>query len=109
MSLGESPATSTIGPKYSCSEGIPPRIGRNKIKRYRDAVTAHSSMRPGDFAGVDLARLCENGRRARLQLWRARHSLPINSGRLGGLPILHRRTVAVPSYAYPELSLRRIT
>jgi hypothetical protein len=31
------------------------------------------------------------------QVWRRRHSLPGNSR---GLPFLHRRTVAVPRYAY---------
>jgi hypothetical protein len=40
------------------------------------------------------------------QVWRRRHSLPGDSGRPWGLPFLHRRTVAVPRYAYPGLSHR---
>src|SRR5262249_15014113 len=44
--------------------------------------------------------------RVRRRLWLRGHSLSGNTGRSRGLPISHRRTVAVSSYAYRKLSLR---
>ena len=70
------------------------------------AVQTKRALLPAIFGESILCGYAKTAGERNQQVWRSRHSLPGNSGRPWGLPFLHRRTVAVPRYAYSRLSHR---